>query len=152
MVVANTIHASSPASTGIIKYPAEMVRESAPAQARVVAIFAAINRSCRVGPGMTRSTAQKARIKRQTAAKSQMSRVTCNHTPKTPGLPGSLLSRITVLKWRTGAYQTSFNSHMQGDIFPRDTINDLITVRRTRRLLFYRTNANRCGNAPVLSR
>jgi hypothetical protein len=68
---------------------------------------------------MTRSTAQNARIKRQNAAKSQISSVTCNHTPKTPGLPGSLLSHITVLKWRTGAYQTSCTSLMQGGHFSR---------------------------------
>jgi hypothetical protein len=37
----------------------------------VTAAFIAISRSSRLGPGMMRSTAQKARKKRQTEAKSQ---------------------------------------------------------------------------------
>ena len=75
MVVANTMHASSPASGAIIRSPAETVRARAPAQARVAATLTAISRSFSVGPGTIRSTAQKARIKKQAAAKSQMSTI-----------------------------------------------------------------------------
>ena len=54
MVVANTMHASSPASSTIIRSPAETVRARAPAQARVAATLTAISRSFSVGPGTTR--------------------------------------------------------------------------------------------------
>lgn len=118
MVVANTMHASSPANAVMSRFPTDTVRESAPAQASVAAILTAMSRSGRVGPEMTFSAAQNARIKRQTAAKSQMSGVTRNHTPKIPGYPGFLLSRITVVKWRTGTYQTSRNARSDPVVTP----------------------------------
>ena len=51
MVVANTMHASSPASGAIIRSPAETVRARAPAQARVAATLTAIEPviQCRAG-------------------------------------------------------------------------------------------------------
>jgi hypothetical protein len=86
MAVRNRIHTINPTIIGISRSPADTVRASAPAHARVAAIFIASSRSSRVGPGITFIAAQKARIKRQTAAKSQMSSVNCDHTP--PGMSG----------------------------------------------------------------
>ena len=110
MVVAKTIHASSPASTGMSRFPADTVRASAPAQASV----------CRYVDGNHPVIQGRAGDDPQYCADGKDKKADCRKEPdvkrhrlspsrKSRCLPGPDLSRITVLKWRTGTYQTSRN-------------------------------------------
>ena len=154
MVVANTIHASSPASTGHNQVPGRNRQGQSSRAGKGGCHVAAISRSCSVGPGTTRSTAQNARIKRQTAAKSQMSSVTCNHTPEIPGCTGSHAAGYHRIRMEN-------RCHIKPPAIPLCRATFPIPIKWMIRgavpeancagvsITFIGTNANRCGNAPA---